>query len=638
MDALEILVVIAIGTMVVLCPIVGLVLGIIAYVRSRRITDLVRRQADLELRVQWLAKRLGQESLGSSVSEPPTAPSAPMTTAVSEPGVAESWVEAAVVVEDQGPAMAGSQAATIATSEPENASLGWEMFIGQKAFGWLAVVLFGLAATFFLRYAYQNNWIGPVGRVALGEIVGAALIVAGWRHFRQDWKRFATMLNAAGVIVLYLSTYSAFGFYRLLPQQHAGFFLTVLVIETMVVAVQYRSLVMALVAVLGGLVTPLLMHTDHDTYPAFFTYLAVLNLGVVLAVLVRPWKGVGSVAYFGSQLLYWVWYAENYHPEKFWWALGMQATLFGLYLGHDLIAMRLRRRPSDWEGLVRFVVAALIWFAAYYGLTRADYREWLGPAALVMAVLYAVVARWVLSMRPGDPRLLLTSVSLAVGFVAWSFPIQADARWVAFGWAAMGTALWWFGLRIQSAVLRCLAASFALLAIWRVLGFDMPTYVRDPFVPIFNSFALPSLGVAVLILTAVLLTPRFRQRLSWTEGLLVDMAGVLGLLLIWLVLSVDLYGYLVTQSIGTTEIQLWRWRGQLALTVFWTAYATLLLASGFWLRRVRMRWLGMVMFGVTLLKVFVVDMANVQQIYRILAFFVLAVVLALVARAYQRFK
>jgi hypothetical protein len=33
-----------------------------------------------------------------------------------------------------------------------------------------------------------------------------------------------------------------------------------------------------------------------------------------------------------------------------------------------------------------------------------------------------------------------------------------------------------------------------------------------------------------------------------------------------------------------------------------------------------------------------VDMANVQQLYRILAFFVLAVVLGLVARTYQRFR
>jgi uncharacterized membrane protein len=59
---------------------------------------------------------------------------------------------------------------------------------------------------------------------------------------------------------------------------------------------------------------------------------------------------------------------------------------------------------------------------------------------------------------------------------------------------------------------------------------------------------------------------------------------------------------------------------------------------GFRLQRARLRWFAMLLFGVTVCKVFIIDMANVQQIYRIVAFFVLAMVLGLVARKYQRFK
>jgi uncharacterized membrane protein len=76
----------------------------------------------------------------------------------------------------------------------------------------------------------------------------------------------------------------------------------------------------------------------------------------------------------------------------------------------------------------------------------------------------------------------------------------------------------------------------------------------------------------------------------------------------------------------------------LALTVFWILFATALLLLGFRFNRSRLRWFAMGLFGVTVLKLFIVDMANVQQIYRIVAFFILAVVLGLVARGYQRFK
>ncbi len=119
---------------------------------------------------------------------------------------------------------------------------------------------------------------------------------------------------------------------------------------------------------------------------------------------------------------------------------------------------------------------------------------------------------------------------------------------------------------------------------------------------------------------------------------MVGIAGVVGVVLLWLVLSFECYSYFVSRSLLDDQMEVWRWRGKLALTVFWTAFATALLVLGFRLDRARLRWLAIVLYVMTVSKLFLFDMANVQQIYRILGFFVLAVVLGLVARAYQRFK
>ncbi len=261
-------------------PLVALVLSIIAFRRSRRIFDLARRVTQLEARLR----------------ERPESVATPRKTTVTAIGLSPDAAsdESLVTLEldvDQTAPPGRSQ------DETSHEPFGWETFIGQKAFGWVAVMLFVFAAAFFLRYAYQNNWIGPVGRVAIGELVGAALLGLGWRYHRQSWSRFSNMLTSTGIVVLYLATYSAFGFYRLLPQQHAGVFLAVLVIESMIVAVCYRLAVVAMVAVIGGLLTPVLLQADHDSYSSFFTYLAVLNVGVVIALLMRSWSVVGSVAY-----------------------------------------------------------------------------------------------------------------------------------------------------------------------------------------------------------------------------------------------------------------------------------------------------------------------------------------------------
>ena len=625
----ELLIVLMIGAVLVAGPLVALVLSIVAFRRSRRIYELARRVTQLEARLRARPDLAATAATAAPVATPAKTE---VENLASELADDESLVVTLELDVDQAAPPARSH------DEVSREPFGWETFIGQKAFGWLAVMLFVFTAAFFLRYAYQNNWIGPVGRVAIGELVGVALLGLGWQYHRKSWSRFSNMLTSTGIVVLYLATYSAFGFYRLLPQQHAGVFLAVLVIESMIVAVCYRSSVVALVAVIGGLFTPVLLQTDHDSYSSLFTYLAVLNVGVVIALLMRSWSVVGSVAYLGTQWLFWIWYEGNYHPEKFAWTLGFQAVLCGSYLAHTLIGSLINSRPADWEELARFVVNAILSFVAFHVLTIEDYGVWQGSAAIGLATLYAGVARATLAWRPSDNRLLLTSLAVSIGFLAWAFPIQADTRWVSLGWAAMGAALWWFGLRVSAPPLRIMAGVLGAAAVTRLLVLDLPNDTRDPFVPIFNLVALPSLGVAGCILTSVVLADRFLKRLGSAERWLIAAGGVTGVLLLWLILSFECYGYFDAQAIGSEYFAVWEWRGQLALTVMWTLYATALLWLGFRLGRARLRWLGMALYGVSVVKLFLVDMANVQQLYRILAFFVLAVVLGLVARTYQRFK
>jgi uncharacterized membrane protein len=626
----EFLIVLLIGGVLLVAPLIAIVLSIVAIVKTRQVVKLSARLDGIERYLRNAANNTS-ETRPEQLTEHQSVQLAASSGEVSESAGAE--------VPPMRKAVPGGMRSQSATAETGSASpVGWETFIGQKAFGWLAVILFLFSATFFLRYAYQNNWIGPVGRVSIGELVGAGLVIAGYRYLLNGWRRFSNMLMSTGIVVIYLATYSAFGFYNLLSQQHAGIFLAILILESMIVAVFCRSSAIGLVSVIGGLMTPLLMQADHDTYASFFMYLAALNFGVVVALCVQRWRAVGSVAFVGTQFLFWMWYNGNYHPEKFAWALGFQVVMFVLYFAQCLVVARFQNQMADYEDLVRFVVNGILGFIAIRVLTLESWSEWIGTIALLMATVYAVAGKLILTWRPNDHRLLLASLAVSVGFVAWAIPVQADARWIALGWAMMAIALWMFGLRVSSRILRLMAATLACLAVGRLLLFDLPLYVRDPFIPIFNRTAFPSLMVAGLVLAAVWKSDRYLPRLRSGERFGVGVAAVCGTTLLWVLLSLECHGYFVSRSMIEGDVELWRWRAQLALTVFWTVFATAVLFLGFKFERSRLRWFAMVLFGVTVLKLFVVDMANVQQIYRIVAFFILAMVLGLVARSYQRFK
>jgi len=592
------------------------IVSIAALIRSGRIVELNARLRDLEeavARLQWRGEARAVE------------PETPPTEAIAVAELAEVIPVAEHRQRQPRPAAPRTDAATL------------EDWIGRRGLGWVAVVLLLFATAFFLKYAFENQWIGELGRVALGVVAGAALCVAGlYTHRRGSWL-FSQMLSAAGVVLLYLATFAAFGYYHLIPQERAGIFLVVLVLETAALAVLYNAPAIALMAVIGGLLNPILLHADRDQYRSLFTYLAVLDLGVVAVVLFRPWRAVASVALVGTQALFWLWWYVNYHPEKLEAALLFQAAVFVIFLLPQVIEHVVRRRAADVEALSRIVANAFLFAGAIYTLLDEDYHIWLGSAAIGLAVVYTALAWVVLRRRPEDAWQQLVLVATGLAFLAAAFPLQADAAWIALGWAVEGAALACFGLRIRSDVLRGLAAVLFGLALWRLLLVDTLALNRGPFVPIFNRYALPALAVAACLLVAALASRYFLKAPRAIDDVARGVAGLGGVLLVWLILSIDAYQYFTARITPTTADPEHLWRiARTSLSVLWPVYAAILLALGFRMDSRPLRWTALGLFGLTLGKVVLVDMAGLPGFYRVAAFFVLAVVLGGAAWAYQK--
>ena len=68
------------------------------------------------------------------------------------------------------------------------------------------------------------------------------------------------------------------------------------------------------------------------------------------------------------------------------------------------------------------------------------------------------------------------------------------------------------------------------------------------------------------------------------------------------------------------------------------AYAVGLLAVGFGLKRPQVRWAGLIMALAAAGKVFIYDLANLAQLYRIASFVLLAVVLLALSFRYQKLR
>lgn len=523
-----------------------------------------------------------------------------------------------------------------APPQPQGAAL--EGVIGRKVLGWVAVVLLVFAVGFFVKYAFENQWIGPVGQVCCGAVAGAGLCVGGFVAHRRGRFLASQMLTSSGIAILYLATFATFGFYDLVPRERASVYLSLIVALSALLAVLYDARAIGWMALIGGLLAPILLAAPHDQYRSLFTYLAVLAAGTLTMSFVRRWHLLALAALLGVQGMFWLWFDSNFHPDKQPAALFFQGVLWATFLLHDAVLPALLRRLARPQQFVGMVLAAFF-FALAGAITLSD-EPWalLSALAVGLAIVYAVLTTYVRSRSPDDAWLQLTSVAISLAFLATAIGLRANAGWVALGWAIEGLALWWFGLRVRSLPLRLLGGVLLLLSLSRYLMHDAPWQARHLEWPVLNSDALPGLVIALCLIGAGWLTSRLPY-LSGLDHLFRGACSLGGVLLAWLVLSLEVYHFATTRWPDETGTAVEGFqRAQAGLSVFWAIYAGVLIAAGFWRRLTALRILALCLFGLTTLKVFFIDMAGLPGIYRVVAFFVLAVVLGAAAYAYQRYE
>jgi uncharacterized membrane protein len=517
-----------------------------------------------------------------------------------------------------------------------------EALIGQKWLGWIAVVLIFFGAAFFLKYAFDNRWIGERGRVSLGILAGLAFTWMGHDRFRRGWRYFSQALTGGGITLLYLSIYGAFAYYQLIAQQGAFAFLVLVVAAGQALAVAYDARSIASLALLGGFLTPVLLATPQDRYVALFTYLVVLDAGVLALVIARQWRWIGSLAFAGTHLLFWTWYEDRYTAEKLGAALLFQVVVFLLFVAADL-APHWRQEAAGPEQWVRSVLNAFVFFGTLYSLLETEYRPWLGALAAALAGAYAALGRWQLARLPADRRTALVTLATALAFATVAIPVQLEGNWVTIGWSAEALALLWAasqaGSKEFTRPLRVFSTVVFALAAGRLLFVDTPWGYRPPFQPVLNAYFLSVLAVAAALGAAVWLWRDVGVRPALA-------AGLAGAFVLWIGSSIEIYSYFDPQPgmaappvpVFPGAQQQQRWAGHMSLSVLWTLYAAALVAAGFRLAVPALRTAGLGLFGLTLLKVVLVDISELRQFYRIVAVLALGFVLLGVAWAYQRMR
>src|SRR5271156_4474355 len=171
-------------------------------------------------------------------------------------------------------------------STHSSADAGFEKQIGQYWLNRIGIVAILIGVSYFLKYAFENNWIGPAGRVAIGLLAGIGLLIWSERFRTRGHQLFSYSLKAIGVGTLYLSLWGAYQVYHLIPASAAFAAMIVVTAATITLALTQDAELLATFALAGGFSTPVLLSTGENHEVVLFAYVALLDLAILAMAVV----------------------------------------------------------------------------------------------------------------------------------------------------------------------------------------------------------------------------------------------------------------------------------------------------------------------------------------------------------------
>jgi uncharacterized membrane protein len=476
-----------------------------------------------------------------------------------------------------------------------------ESLIGGSWFNWIGIIAVTLGVGFFLKLAFDKQWIGPSGRVGFSALGGVSLLYLGERLRKRGMKSYAYILSGGGILILYLSDYAAYNFYHLIGQTLAFLLMAAVTTAAVLLAVRLNALSVAILGLIGGFLTPVMLSTGVDNEIALFAYVALLNAGVLAVAYFNRWRSLDFLSFAGTVAITLGWAFKFYRPEKVWLTLVFLSIFFLLYALLAFFHNVLPNRPTRWFDVSLAIANATFYFGLSYLMLSETAFDQATPAtqALLLSIfftwLFYATYRW----SPDDRLLRYSYVGAATTFLSMAVAIQLELQWVTIGWAVEALMLTWVGLRSGERAARHAGIVVFCVAVGHWFIWDMTKFANgvDPsFVPLLNRRALSSAFLVGAIAAAAWLYKR-ATAVDESERLTVrTFFALTGNAVALTLLSLDLNDYFaarLSQS-GVVLIGLYsplENARQFSISALWTLYATTMVALGV-LRRFALLRLG----------------------------------------------
>lgn len=372
-----------------------------------------------------------------------------------------------------------------------------EKFIGENLMNKIGIAILVLGIGFFVKFAIDKNWINEIGRAFIGLLAGGILI--GIAHkLRKNFKAFSSVLVGGGLAVFYFTVAITFHEYHLISQTAA--FLVMVAITGFAVALSlaYDKVELAVLAIIGGFVSPLLLSTGEGNYIVLFSYVLILNVGMLILAYFKKWRIVNIVSYVFTILLFGTWLTMKF-SNQYAGALIFSTIFYLVFFAMNIINNIKENQKFNAADISILLSNTFLYYTAgMFILKDVQQGDFQGLFTAAIAVFNFVFAYTLFRSNKADKTLVYLLIGLVLTFLSLAAPIQLEGNYITLFWSAEAVLLLWLSQKSGITLMKIASIIVLLLMLGSlIMDWEKVYQTNQELAIVFNKIFLTGLGSLV---------------------------------------------------------------------------------------------------------------------------------------------
>ena len=325
-----------------------------------------------------------------------------------------------------------------------------EKIIGESWINKIGILIVVIGVAIGAKYSIENELISPLTRIILGYLVGIGLLGFGIK-LKPKFEGYSAVLVSGAISIFYFITYFAYSFYDLIPQALAFVMMLIFTAFTVFTAIKYNRVVIAHIGLIGAYAVPFLLSSGSGRVDILFSYMLIINLGILFISIKKDWKSLHYSAFFFTWMIYGSWFADKSFDSNLQGyealGLGFATAFFLVFYGVSLFNNIISKEKLDKVNIILILLNSFIYFGFGFGIFNGHsiLDSYLGLFTLFNAIIHFAVLFFIKSKKLADSTLFYSTLGMVFTFITIAIPIQLDGNWVTLMWTAQGAILFWLG-------------------------------------------------------------------------------------------------------------------------------------------------------------------------------------------------